>query len=356
LRTPLDPDITFKDDPLRMLRAVRFAAKYNWKLSKNLINSLVNNSDQLRNISQERIQDEFNKILMTDRPGLALKILSITGLMKHTIPEIELLRGVTQNVHHKHDVFDHTLEVLQNTPKDLKARLAALFHDIGKPKTRTEDETGIHFYDHEDVGAQMVPDIMERLKYSNEMISSITNIVKNHMRFKAGGKSGEKLGDKSLRRFVAAIGDDINSALGMMHADNMAHAPASRQPNQIPNIKNRIDVLLQTTTSKPTLPINGHDIMQHLNIKPGPIMKKLLSAVEDAWFDDPSLTKNAALDIVKRTHDSLQDEPSKQAIDILNKKMINPKTKNKILVKTALGYEDDHPAKKLAMKLIDKTK
>ena len=115
VRTPLDPDITFSDDPLRMLRAIRFATKYNWRMPLSMVKALKKNADQLQNISHERIRDELNKMLMTDYPDKALRIMSLTGLMKYVIPELDMCRGVTQNKYHKDDVYNHILEVVKNT-------------------------------------------------------------------------------------------------------------------------------------------------------------------------------------------------------------------------------------------------
>lgn len=353
VRTPLDPDTTFADDPLRMLRAVRFAVKYDWKMPEELVDALKRNADSLKNISAERIQDEFNKILMTDRPDAGLKILTYSGLMKHIVPELYDTMGVKQNEHHDKDVFEHTLEVIKRTSPDLTARLASLFHDLGKPQTKTTGPDGrVHFYEHEDRGAEMAADIMQRLKYSNDEIKSVSNIVSNHMRLKPAGKDGEKATDKTLRKFMSSLGSDLGSALKMMQADNISHKGASSMPNQIPMLAQRMTTLAdaQPSGARPVLPINGHDIMSALNIKPGPILKSLLQSVEDAWYENPSLDKNTALGIAKAAYE--QEPTGNDQSDVLFTKIRNPETDNDILVKTALKYPDDHPAKIAAIKLM----
>ena len=138
VRTPLDPDVIFTDDPLRMLRAVRFATKYSWKLPMFMIRSLKKNAKKLELISSERIQEELNKMLLTKNPDKAIRLLQILGLSKYIFPELDKLIKMKQNKFHKHDAMRHTLEVLKNTPPDLVTRLSALLHDIGKSKTRTE--------------------------------------------------------------------------------------------------------------------------------------------------------------------------------------------------------------------------
>lgn len=352
VRTPTDPNQTFKDDPLRMLRAVRFAVKYNWKMPIYMVKALKQNADMLKNISAERIKDELNKILMTDRPDAGLNILVKSGLNKYVVPELDLCVGVKQNEYHKHDVYEHILEVVKNTPPDLIARLASLFHDIGKPETKSVDKDGkVHFYGHEDVGAKMAGEIMKRLKYTNDETASVQIIVSHHMELKSTGKDAEKASDKQLRKFIARLGSDIVPALKTMHADNISHKDTASMPNQIPNIAKKIEHLKATTDNaeKPKLPINGHDIIHTLGIKPGPELKDLLSAVLDAWYKNPNISKEEALRIVKNEYNkTLKNNFG----DILNKKIRNPSTGNEILVKTALRYDKEHPARQLAMRML----
>jgi len=357
IRTPIDANLTFKDDPLRMLRAVRFTCKYDWKMTKNVLQALKQNAEALKHISRERIQDEFNKMMMTNNPDIAMKIMSRTGLLRQFLPEFDELRGVKQNMYHDDDVFGHTLGALRETPRDLKARLSAVFHDIGKPSTISTDKFGrIHFYDHEDVGAEMAGEIMHRMAYSNDIIRSVQNIVQHHMRLKAGGSDGSKIGDRTLRRFAAELGDDLDSAWAMMQGDNMSHADGHTAPNQIANYRERIKQLIQSAPQKPNLPINGRDIMQTFDLQPGPHLKPILKAVEDAWFEDPTISRENALAIAKTAYDSLQGNTPSGEEDILNKRITNPETGNSILVRTALQYEPTHPVRRAADTMMRKSK
>jgi len=354
VRTPLDPSETFADDPLRMLRAIRFAVKYNWKMPMSLIKALKQNASSLTNISSERIQDELNKILMTNNPDKGLKLLSYTGLMKHIIPELDATRGVTQNAHHKDDVFNHILEVVKNTPKNLQARLGALFHDIAKPQTKSMDETGkVHFYGHEDAGAEVAIEAMKRLRYPNEMTNTVSTLVKHHMRLKGGGPDGSKLSDKALRKFMAEIGPDLEPALMLMHADNISHAAASSMPNQIERLYDRMKNLKQPVAGPPKLPVNGNDIIKMLGIKPGPILRDLLQAVQDAWYENPDIDAATAMGVVKKQYEKLSGSDTSDT-DIMNQTVKNPETGNDILIRTALQYDDRHPAKQAALKRIKK--
>lgn len=357
IRTPTDPDITFKDDPLRMLRAIRFVTKYDWKMPFSLVKALIKNAPMLQHISTERIQEEFNKMLMTSNPDKAIKMLALTGLLKQFCPELDALRGIKQNKYHDDDVFGHTLSVVKNTPPDLKARIAAVFHDIGKPMTLSIDpETqSIHFYDHEDVGAKLTKEILHRLKYPNDFADSVVKIVEHHMRLKTVGDKGEKASDKGLRKFAARLGDDLDSAFAVMHADNLSHSEGHTMPDQIPALKQRIQTLAQSAPVKPKLPINGNDLMQTFNLQPGPHLKTMLKAVEDAWFEDPTMGREKALAVAKDELDKSQGMGSSSE-SVMNMRVMNPYTGNSILVKTALEYEPDHPARQEAENILKQKK
>lgn len=352
VRTPTNPDQTFKEDPLRMLRAIRFAVKYNWKMPKSMIKALKKNAPTLQTISQERIRDELNKMIMTDNPDIALRILTKTGLNQHIIPELDLCVGVKQNEYHKHDVYEHILEVVKNTTPNLTARLASLFHDIGKPDTKsTGDDGRVHFYRHEEVGAEMTGKIMGRLKYANNEIHSVKSIVAHHMKLKSTGKEGESASDKQLRKFAAKLGKDLAPALLTMHADNISHKDSASMPGQIPNITKKLKTLIQNPEAgaKPKLPVTGNDIMAALNIKPGPDIKKYLDIVQDAWYKDPNISKEKALKLVNILH---KKNMKSKFGDKLDKKIKNPVTGNDILVKTALKYDKNHAAHKAAINFL----
>jgi poly(A) polymerase len=298
IQTPLNPDVIFTEDPLRMLRAVRFTMKYGWELPMFMIRALKRNAAQLQNISAERARDELDKMLVTGSPDRAIKLLRITGLLNYIIPEFKTAYKMTQNAHHKRDVFGHTLDVMKGTDPVLLQRLMALFHDIGKTVTRSVTPTGVHFYGHEDVGADMTRDIMRRLKYPNELIDAVVSGVANHMKLKHGGDDAVKLSDKTLRKFKIALGDKLEDVLNVIHADNTAHSEASSMPNQIVNVRNRLKGLEASTPSEPKLPITGKDLID-MGVKPGPIFSKILAAVTEKWYENPNITTQQALHIAK---------------------------------------------------------
>jgi putative nucleotidyltransferase with HDIG domain len=299
IRTPIDPNKTFIDDPLRMLRVVRFFAKYNYKIPQSIIRALKKNAAQIENISAERIQDEINKILITTNVKNALRLLKITGLLEHIIPEFKASYNMTQNRHHNEKVFDHILSVLQNTKPNLITRLQALFHDIGKTTTRSVIDNEIHFYKHEDVSAEMAKEILTRLKYPTDIINAVALGVRNHMRLKPAGKQGDKISDKALRKFVVDLGDQLESTLDLMDADNRAHAPESAMPDQIPAIINRLNVLKTSIPKKgEKLPITGNDLIS-LGLSPGPLFTRLLNIVKDKQLENPNTTREEYIDLIK---------------------------------------------------------
>jgi poly(A) polymerase len=298
VRTPLEPSKTFTDDPLRMLRVVRFYAKYGWEVPLHIIKALKANAHQLENISAERIQDELNKMLMTSNPDKAIKLMKTTNLLQFIIPELKQAVKMTQNHHHKMDVFGHTLDVLKKTQPNLVQRLMGLFHDIGKISTRSVTPSGVHFYGHEHEGTEIADKIMKRLKYPNEIIDAVKLGIKNHMRLKHGGDTAVDLTDKTLRKFVADAGDQLENILNLIHADNIAHSEASSMPNQIDFVRNRLKSL-EATTTKPKLPLTGFDLQKELGLKPGPIFTEIMKAITDAWFENPKLSKQEALKIAK---------------------------------------------------------
>lgn len=295
VQTPLNPDIIFTEDPLRILRAARFAIKYDWDLPLFMVRAMKRNSSKLKNISFERIRDELDKMLMTGSPHRAIKLLKITGILEYVIPEFKASYKMTQNIHHKHDVFTHSLDVLSKTKPVLVQRLMGLFHDIGKTVTRSVTPTGVHFYGHEYEGAKMVAEIMKRLKYPNELIKQVVLGVNSHMRLKSGGPDSFKLSDKALRKFRVEMGDEIENILDVIHADNISHSEASSMPAQIENIRNRLSKL-SVAPEKPKLPITGEDL-KSAGIKPGPIYSEIMSAVLEKWYENPAISKEEALKI-----------------------------------------------------------
>ena len=298
IRTPTDPTTIYTDDALRMFRAVRFATQLGFELSPEIVDGIKKNLHRLGNTSKERVRDELNKILLSKDPARGIRMLRDTGLLPHVAKELQQAVGMVQNKHHSEMVFDHILTVLSNTKPNLINRIGALLHDIGKVSTRQVIDNEVHFYDHENVGSEMARNILTSLKYPNDIIEPVVLAVKNHMRLKQGGKEGDKISDKTLRKFVVDIGDHLENVLDIIHSDNVAHSPESAMPNQIPNIINRIEKLKSTIPKKTDkLPVTGEDL-KNIGLVPGPLYKKLLDLVRDRQLENPNTTKEEYFDII----------------------------------------------------------
>lgn len=301
VRTPLDPDIIFNEDPLRMLRACRFAIKYEWTLPLFMIRSLKRNAKLLDNISKERIQEELDKMLLTDNPDKAIRLLQILGLSKYIFPELDKLIKLQQNKYHKYDAMKHTLEVLRNTPKDLVTRLSALLHDIGKFKTKEVIDSTVHFYEHESVSAYMARDILHRLRYPREICDAVFIAINNHMRIKDIGDEG-KVSDRTLRKLRMDLGPHLEKTLDLIHADNISHADWANMPNQIPNVRKRFDELdIKDKGTLPKPPLDGNDIKEILDVK-GPIVGRISRGLAEMYLNDPHMSREEAIEIIKYLH------------------------------------------------------
>lgn len=299
IRTAIAAEIIFKDDPLRMLRVFRFATRFEWEVDPMLIYSVVQHAPRIQSISKERIADELVKILMSDEPRIGFLGMWYTGLLDFILPDLARQKGVMQNDYHHQDVFDHIMTVVENCPFDARVRLMALFHDIGKADTRSVGEDGrVHFYKHEEVGAEIAERVLEELRFPRSTINSVVKGVREHMRLKGAGMRGEVISDKALRKLREDLGSDFDMILDLMHADNISHAPEHNMPDQIPGIRQRFETLYDRPP-KVELPINGNDVMQELGIKPGPAVKAALEKVKDAWFENPNLTRDEALQIIR---------------------------------------------------------
>ena len=303
IRTTGEPDVIFLDDPLRILRVCRFSSRYEWEIEETTLESMKRNVDRLSIITKERIQDEFNKMLVCGNPVMALNLIKEIGAMKYIIPELEETYGLKQNKYHFGDVWEHTLKVVENTRNDLELRMAALLHDIGKINTRTVDDNGnVHFYKHELVSAEMCDTILRRLKYSNDFIQTVQILVKNHMRTKNFGNDCSHMKDKTLRKMQYELGDDMMKCLELIDADNKAHAPEYCMPNQVENIFNRLEQLRKEGTSMENykLPVNGDDIMEVLGIEPCATVKGCLNWLLKFAFNNPKISREELLKKIKQ--------------------------------------------------------
>lgn len=283
LRTPLDPETTLKDDPLRILRAVRFRWRLGFNYHDSLEQALRVSASRLGVISGERIREEMLKILSHPSAPEALADMMQLGLFHAILPEFEAMVGVEQGKYHHLDVWDHTLLVLRHAGcEDPILSLACLLHDIGKPQTRTVDIDGnTRFFQHERVGAEMVGPILRRLRWSSSDAQRVALLVRNHMRL----ASAPKLTPAAARRLVRDLGDELERLLLLMDADAKALKPGVRTLD-ITVIRARIDDALRAVPrEKMVSPLDGDTIASLLSLEPGPMIGELKQALADRVLD-----------------------------------------------------------------------
>ena len=271
IRTPAEPRLTFTDDPLRMMRAVRFAARFGYEIEPATWRAVQEAAPRLAIISRERIRDEFCKSLMTSRPTLGMELFRTSGLLAEFAPELLEMVGVTQNEFHAYPVWEHTMHALGSLPPDasLILRLSVLFHDIGKPRTRTQDEGGrVHFYGHQDVGAQMARELMGRLKFSNDEIAAVTRLVGEHMRI---GEYKSDWTDSAVRRLIRDLGSNLPDLFAIHRADVSALSSDHQDMSRAVSLRERIaEIESREDISRLTSPLDGRAIMALFARPPGP--------------------------------------------------------------------------------------
>jgi poly(A) polymerase len=297
IRTPLEPEKTFMDDPLRMLRAIRFSSTLGFNIDKVTFEGIKTSCERINIISQERITDEIQKILMSSKPSNGFRLLSETGLLNIIFPEIANLSipnsisdGDERKEFHHKDVFLHTLQVLDNIAfesNNLWLRFAGLVHDIGKPKTRLFVKgEGWTFHGHEETGAKMIPEIFKRMRLPFDKIEYIQNLVRLHLRPIA--LVDEEVTDSAIRRLIFESGDNIEDLMTLCRADitsrNMEKVEKFKRNFEF--VEKRIEEVEEKDKIRNFQPqIKGDEIMSIFNLSPGPIIGKLKNALVDAILD-----------------------------------------------------------------------
>ncbi|MBW2010357.1 MAG: HD domain-containing protein [Deltaproteobacteria bacterium] len=297
IKTVGRPEQRFSEDALRMMRAVRFAVTLNegWQIEKETAEAIKKNSFWIGAISKERIRDEFLKIIMSERAAKGIELLRQLSLLKYIIPEIEEGYQVSQNKHHIYDCYEHYLKSLEYAAKrnfNKYVRLAALFHDIGKPRVKQGEGPEATFYNHEIVGAKMTAQILNRLRFPKKDIEKITKLVRYHLFYYNPGEVGES----SVRRLVKNVGlENIEELLQVRMADRIGSGVPKAEPYKLRHLKYLIEKINRTPISVKTLKVNGNDVMNILNIPPSPKIGQVLDILLGYVLADPQKNKKELL-------------------------------------------------------------
>lgn len=292
IRTPLDPDTTFSDDPLRMLRAIRFATQLGFTIAPETFESIRRNAPRLDIITKERINDELGKIIRSPRPSVGFKLLDMAGLLQLILPELCALKGVETMEGRGHkDNFLHTLQVLDNVAEvsdDEWLRWAALLHDIAKPVVKRYDpKTGWTFHNHNYVGEKMIPRIFRRMKMPmNEKMKFVAKMVGMHMRPQSVAEEG--VSDSGVRRLITDAGEDIESLMTLCEADITSKIPSKvkRQLEGFAALRKRMEEINAADDyRKWKNPVNGHELMEYFGLPGCKLLAEIKDAVKEAILD-----------------------------------------------------------------------
>jgi poly(A) polymerase len=303
LRTPLAPDESFSDDPLRMLRAARFIAGFDLAAEPELVDAVVRLRHRLEIVSAERVRDELDKLIVLDRPGTGLWFTVDTGLAEEFLPELPAMRLEQDPIHRHKDVLAHTIAVVENVQRQAfagddqfrRTRLAALFHDVGKPKTRSYRKgKGVSFHHHEVVGARMTRERMQALRYPNDDVEAVSRLVELHLRFHT-----YRMGwtDSAVRRFVRDAGELLDELIVLTRCDctTRNEKKAAALDKRMDELEARIVELAAEEELRAIRPdLDGRQVMERLGVPPGPIIGQALNHLLELRLEEGPLGEEEA--------------------------------------------------------------
>ncbi|MGI8520489.1 MAG: CCA tRNA nucleotidyltransferase [Actinomycetota bacterium] len=276
IKSPVDPKLSFSDDPLRMLRAFRFSSQLGFGIEKETLAAITELKELIGSVSAERIRDELTKLLCGQSPGAALLAADSTGVVELFLPELSALKLEQDPVHKHKDVFLHTLAVLEQAPRKEELRLAALLHDIGKPRTRRIEPSGVSFHHHEVVGARMAADRLKALRYSSRTVAVVAELISLHHRFHTYSLGWS---DSAVRRYARDAGPLLADLNSLVRADctTRNRAKAAKLAARMDELERRIaELAAQEELDKLRPDLDGRQVMAHLGIPPGPLVGEAL--------------------------------------------------------------------------------
>ncbi len=295
IRAVGEPTERFGEDALRLIRAIRFGAQLGFGIEQATYEAIVAQSKLLENISNERIRDEFIKIIESPYAGDGVRVLEKTGLLREFLPELTEGVGVGQNHHHIYTVFEHNVKSLEYAVKknySLTVRLASLFHDIGKPRSKRGKGDGATFYNHEMIGARMTEQIMKRMKFPNAISEKVSRLVRWHQFY----YQAEEVTASSVRRLVKNVGkENVDDLLKVREADRIGSGVPKAVPYKLRHLKYMIEKVSTDPISPKMLAVNGDDLMKELGIKPGKKLGLIISSLLSEVLDNPDKNKKDIL-------------------------------------------------------------
>jgi poly(A) polymerase/tRNA nucleotidyltransferase (CCA-adding enzyme) len=288
-----EPHERFREDPLRLLRAVRLASQLRFRIEERTFKAISALRGLITEVAPERIRDEIVKLILVKRPSLAMRILIKTGLMEIIMPELMEGYRKRQPLPHRHTVLIHSLLAMDHVPPDPVLRLAALLHDVGKPRARSYDGRRWHFYGHEKIGAEMASLMLDRMRFSRETKELVTHLISGHMVMYDPSWS-----DAAVRRLLVRTGaEHIKDLLLLLKADILAQGSETERAEVIDDLGDRLSLASRQLmgTGKRILAIDGRDVMNALKIAPGPLVGRILDELKEAVIDDPTLNERETL-------------------------------------------------------------
>jgi poly(A) polymerase len=295
LDTPLDPEVSFSDDPLRMVRAARFASQLDATPSPRVVEAIGRMHGRLSIVSAERISDELSKLLLGGAPSKGLQLVVDSGLAEEFLPELPGLQLEQDPVHRHKDVLHHTFAVVEKCDeRDLTLRLAALLHDIGKPQTREITPEGVQFHHHEVVGARMAKERLRALRYPSSVIEDVVKLVEMHLRF----HGYSEWSDSAVRRYVRDAGPLLDRLNQLTRADCTTQNPFKAK--QLAALQDDLEERIARLAEEENLelmrpPLDGEEVMEHLGIPPGPLVGRVLEHLMQLRLDRGPIERNEAL-------------------------------------------------------------